>query len=452
MSQIRIFISYRRGDLLGQAQWLAAKLLEDYDADEVFIDTESILSGTRFPERIRKAVAESKVVLALIGPTWASCTDGGGGKRIFGKNDWVRQELELALTESPDGDLRLILPVLAGGAVMPSKRGLPGSLKAVAELQSLTFDSNPQNWGVSYGHIRERIDGHLAIGPGDRARDWVYEAIAALLDRLSNAQRRRALENLCASHPQLTGVTPSTRQLARILYQIGPSSLGSLGQIVRFDREFRPILDLLRDHWIAPEAANLLQRSWVAENPSQACVLASLEPEFTPQCLIQRASNSQNSWELWSLKVLVSDSSQPSVEVAVSDVHAWLRTVFIQSLQRRRLPDVQSDKVTEFLLEQLKGRADSGCPISVQLDEVGASDESLVQALHETFPFLRILVTGNDEAVTSEISQKYKRAIANGSVSLINPEVVPGDETRAADSYYQMADQFNDKPRTDHTS
>ena len=65
-----IFISYRRSDAAGHARALNRDLCRRFEKDLIFFDRQSIESGDVFPEELSKAVAECRILLALIGPEW----------------------------------------------------------------------------------------------------------------------------------------------------------------------------------------------------------------------------------------------------------------------------------------------------------------------------------------------------------------------------------------------
>ena len=65
------------------------------------------------------------MLLVVIGPNWATCTDDEGRRRLEDPNDYVRLEVQSALAKP---DLRVI-PVLVGDAKMPSASSLPSTLE-----------------------------------------------------------------------------------------------------------------------------------------------------------------------------------------------------------------------------------------------------------------------------------------------------------------------------------
>ena len=114
-----VFISYRIADTKHVADRLAERLQHEFGSGAVFLDRMSIDGGETWPKAIRKGVGRARAVLVLVGPTWLTEQDQWGSRRLDLKNDWVRQEVALALTQRPG---TLVLQVLVDGqAPMGSK-------------------------------------------------------------------------------------------------------------------------------------------------------------------------------------------------------------------------------------------------------------------------------------------------------------------------------------------
>jgi hypothetical protein len=124
-----IFICYRTDDAAYEAAQLNHALTERYGADRVFIDL-TMAPGTRYPDAIRGAVNAAKVILAVIGPRWATATDKAGRICLEDPADWVRQELAIAFrTGIP------VVPVMLDGAKLPSRQLLPADLRDIRQRQ-----------------------------------------------------------------------------------------------------------------------------------------------------------------------------------------------------------------------------------------------------------------------------------------------------------------------------
>jgi WD40 repeat protein len=128
----RIFMSYRREETAYPAGWLFDRLVDHFGREQVFKDVDSIELGDDFAEVITTAVESCEVLLALIGNRWLTATGQDGRRRLDDPNDFVRVEIEAALTR----DVRVI-PVLVEGARMPRADELPASLAKLAGRQAL---------------------------------------------------------------------------------------------------------------------------------------------------------------------------------------------------------------------------------------------------------------------------------------------------------------------------
>src|SRR5919201_1232536 len=127
-----IFISYRRQDSPGYAGRLYDALAARLGEERVFIDVGAIEPGADFPQQINEAVRSCDVLLAVIGPEWATVTDARGRRRVDDPDDFVVIEVGTALRE-PDVK---VIPVLVDGARMPMQDELPPALAALSRRQA----------------------------------------------------------------------------------------------------------------------------------------------------------------------------------------------------------------------------------------------------------------------------------------------------------------------------
>jgi hypothetical protein len=143
MGNGKIFISYRREDTSGESGRLKDKLEQVFGKENIFYDVETLEAGLNFDESIAKAINESKVLLAMIGPHWLRVTDSNGVKRIQKEDDWVRKEISEALKRN----LRVI-PILVNGADMPDPEELPEDLKDLTLRHAQELTSSRWNYDV----------------------------------------------------------------------------------------------------------------------------------------------------------------------------------------------------------------------------------------------------------------------------------------------------------------
>jgi hypothetical protein len=119
-----IFISYRRDDSEGEAGRLYDDLVRAYSDDSVFMDVAGIQPGVDFRKAIDTNVGSCGVLLAIIGPTWATIADSAGNRRLESPDDYVRLEIASALKRNIP-----VIPVLVHDAHMPALELLPDDLK-----------------------------------------------------------------------------------------------------------------------------------------------------------------------------------------------------------------------------------------------------------------------------------------------------------------------------------
>jgi glycerophosphoryl diester phosphodiesterase len=139
----RVFISYRRQETAWPARQLHDVLAAELGANRIFKDVDDIEPGDDFVERIQSAVGSCQVLLALIGPQWLTVTDAKGARRIDDPADFVRLEVETALSRD---DVRVI-PILVDHAKMPTAEELPAGLAALTrrqavEINPVSFDTH----------------------------------------------------------------------------------------------------------------------------------------------------------------------------------------------------------------------------------------------------------------------------------------------------------------------
>ena len=127
-----VFISYRRDDTEGEAGRLFDDLTREFGSNSVFMDVAGIRPGVDFVKAIEENVADCGVLLAIIGPTWATIANAGGQRRLEDPNDFVVLEIASALKRDVP-----VIPVLVHGAKMPSQDQLPESLKSFSHRNSV---------------------------------------------------------------------------------------------------------------------------------------------------------------------------------------------------------------------------------------------------------------------------------------------------------------------------
>lgn len=135
----RVFISYRRSDSAGHAGRLYDYLKNYFGEEKIFFDVDTIKPGVNFEQKIKTELDNSAVVLVLIGDQWLGIKDTNGTRRLDDPHDYVRLEVEEALTK----DIAVI-PVLLQGVQMPSENELPEKLYDLSRRNAIKLSD--ENW------------------------------------------------------------------------------------------------------------------------------------------------------------------------------------------------------------------------------------------------------------------------------------------------------------------
>ncbi|HEY9377182.1 MAG TPA: TIR domain-containing protein [Jiangellaceae bacterium] len=170
----RVFISYRREETAYPAGWLYDRLADRYGG-QVFKDVDSIQLGDDFVEVITRAVASCDVLLALIGDEWLTISDAQQRRRLDDPDDFVRLEIEAALTRNVR-----VIPILVDGARMPRADELPASLAGLVRRQALELSPARFDFDTSrllkvldrtLAEVRSEQDATAASAPAEKAPD-----------------------------------------------------------------------------------------------------------------------------------------------------------------------------------------------------------------------------------------------------------------------------------------
>ena len=160
---MKVYISYRRSDSESHAGRLADRLDAHFGTGSVSMDMNSIQFGKDFRAAIAEQIESSDIVLVLIGKTWLRAADDSGRRRLDDPSDFVRLEIEIALSRQIP-----VIPVLVDGASMPEIADLPRTIQALAERQAVQLRPDPE-----YRADIDRLIGaleHLVKAPPQRKR------------------------------------------------------------------------------------------------------------------------------------------------------------------------------------------------------------------------------------------------------------------------------------------
>lgn len=170
-----LFISYRRDDAGGHAGRLWDWLKRQFGQQCVFLDPD-IEYGDVFAQVLKDRLAACDTLIVVIGPDWLECRNESG-RRLDQADDYVRMEVETGLSRQ----IRVI-PVLVGGADMPTKDRLPESMHPLLA----------HNAAIVAGHSFERDFNALVDDIYQRPRGYVRREV----DRLKRLQRNLGLSGV----------------------------------------------------------------------------------------------------------------------------------------------------------------------------------------------------------------------------------------------------------------
>jgi TIR domain len=207
----RIFISYRREETAFPAGWIFDRLAAHFGKDQVFKDVDSIKPGDDFVEVITEAVGRCTVLLALIGDQWVSITDKTGNRRLDDPQDFVRVEIEAALSRGVR-----VIPILVGGTQMPDERELPPSMAALRRRQALSVD--PLNFDSDTGKLlrfleattfKVKVDPEPGPPDAERAAAQRRQQIGQLQGYIKDSAARQDWYAVLGFSDQLAAIDPA---------------------------------------------------------------------------------------------------------------------------------------------------------------------------------------------------------------------------------------------------
>ena len=180
-----IFMSYRREETAYAAGWLFDRLASHFGRDKVFRDVDAIELGDDFVEVITAAVGSCDVLLALIGDRWLTITDQEGRRRLDNPDDFVRLEIEAALTRNVR-----VIPILVEGARMPRADELPASLDKLVRRQALEL--SPSRFEFDTRRLLRVLDRTLAEAQEQARQEAERAAHRRQMEQLQDQIRQRA--------------------------------------------------------------------------------------------------------------------------------------------------------------------------------------------------------------------------------------------------------------------
>jgi len=192
-----IFISYRITDSLSYANSLSLSLEKAFGEGAAFHDKSSLKPGMNWPQELANKVKEASVVLVLVADAgkWLAEDATTGSRRIDEPEDWVRKEIETALSDHK----KLIIPVLIDGARWPAKDALPDSIKPILDIQHKQLRAG--NWNDDIQPLIKVISEFLGKGTGskntisDLERQGLEQQLKRAIQKRDYLKNARLLEN-----------------------------------------------------------------------------------------------------------------------------------------------------------------------------------------------------------------------------------------------------------------
>jgi hypothetical protein len=173
----KAFVNYRRDDARDMAARIRDRLAAAFGDANVFMDVDNLLAGQRFDRELEKALDQTDVLLAVIGPGWLELL---AERADSGERDYVRAEIAGALQRGI-----VVIPVLIERTPLPRADALPGDIRDLV-LHHKHVVSHEQFGRDLAGLIRAireaRKAAHAEAGGRGAAVRWIgAAALAALL-------------------------------------------------------------------------------------------------------------------------------------------------------------------------------------------------------------------------------------------------------------------------------
>jgi hypothetical protein len=194
-----IFISYRRKDSQVFTDRIYERLAAHFGAAAVFRDIQSIQYGEKFPDRLQTAVETCQVMIAVIGDIWATIADEEGHPRLSNPEDWVRREIEVALSRGID-----LIPALLETTHLPSDDQLPPTLQPLRQHNTIQIRSG-LDFDVDIERLIQRLE--AIVGTPRSGQSTLQSSQSEPVRRggrlrLNGAQREQLQEALKMAFPE----------------------------------------------------------------------------------------------------------------------------------------------------------------------------------------------------------------------------------------------------------
>jgi hypothetical protein len=311
-----IFISYRRSDSSGHAGRLHDRLMQWFDHDVVFYDTDTIEAGDVLPERIEAALCSAQVVLVLIGPDWLTELNR---RAALPQLDYVRLEVAFALRRQIGMASLKIIPVLLGGArpvatAEALHENVREDLQRLCLLDAHEFQGKNRDWNQQFVALRQLIANAPGM-PTPRYRAPASESkLFRVIPHLLSPHFRDPNGALACVRRQLQTTQHAAIVVPAALYGMG--GVGKTQLALKYSHEYRD--SYAGVWWFRAETEVTLQSD--ARDTCQATGVSIAEGELPTTAIMRWLERQQQPW------LLVFDN----VEYDQGGKHATLPASFLQ--------------------------------------------------------------------------------------------------------------------------
>jgi len=143
----KIFVNYRRDDAKDMAARIRDRLAQTFGDANVFMDVDNLMAGQRFDRELEKALAQTDVFLAVIGPRWLDLLTE---RRASSERDYVREEIAGAVQRGV-----VVIPVLVERTLLSRAEALPEDIRDLVLHQ--THEVAHARFGRDVGELIEAI-------------------------------------------------------------------------------------------------------------------------------------------------------------------------------------------------------------------------------------------------------------------------------------------------------
>ena len=159
---------------------MARALADKFGKDKVFFDIATLEPGVDYAEAIERRLALANVLLIVIGPQWLTAVDENGQRRLDDPTDLVRLEVAGALKRNIP-----VIPVLVGGAAMPTVEKLPEELRHLARRHA--YELSDRRWNHDLAELIEHFRKVISPGRLRFSRAPIIILVACLLMAILSA-------------------------------------------------------------------------------------------------------------------------------------------------------------------------------------------------------------------------------------------------------------------------